>query len=402
MSATPPPLTAEDPAERRAELIARAAALRPQLAAAAAQADRDRRLDDGVIEAVREAGLLRLTAPRRLGGYEADGRALLGVAIELARGCASTAWVVGIMNTASWMAGLYPDAAQAEVWADGPDTGMVGIIPPLAETRRTDGGLIVTGKWPYASGSQFAEWASLGVPIGDGAGAGYQGLALIPSDDFTVEDTWHVAGMRATASNTVVVEEAFVPDHRVISLGDALEGNYATEHRDEVLYRAPFTGMLTFALTGPLVGMALAALDYVIEKAPKRAIATSIYKAQTDSVGFQVQVAEAAAMINAAQLVAERAATVVDEAALAGVQLDLMERCRIRMDTAYVAKTCREAVDVLMNAHGTSGFAQVAGIERIWRDVETASRHALSNDGIAREVYGKALLGVDERVAMLL
>jgi len=402
MSATTTPL-ADDLTQRRLELVQRAAGLRETLAAAAAQADRDRRVDDGVMDAIRDAGLLRITAPRRLGGYETDGRTLLGVTMELARGCASTSWVVGIMNTASWMAGLYPDAAQNEVWANGPDTGLVGVIPPLAETRRVDGGLIVTGKWPYSSGSQFAEWASLGVPVVDAAGeVQHNGLALIPFSDVEVEDTWFVAGMRATASNTVVVEEAFVPDHRIISMPDVVEGRYATEHSDEILYRTPFTGMLTFALTGPMIGMARAALDFVIEKAPKRSIASSVYTSQSGSVAFQVAVAEAAAMIDAAQLVAERAATVVDEAAIAGVQPDLKLRARTRMDTSYVAKTCREAVDILMTAHGTSGFAQISPIERIWRDMETASRHAIANDGISREAYGKALLDVDERITMLL
>jgi hypothetical protein len=64
-------------------------------------------------------------------------------------------------------------------------------------------------------------------------------------------------------------------------------------------------------------------------------------------------------------------------------------------------RLCRNAVDLLLNAQGASSFADSNPLQRIWRDLETASRHAILNPDISQEVYGKALLGVEERITPL-
>ena len=55
-------------------------------------------------------------------------------------------------------------------------------------------------------------------------------LALIPMAEMTIEDTWFVAGMKGTGSNTIVADEVFVPDHRLLSVPRAIENEYPTEH----------------------------------------------------------------------------------------------------------------------------------------------------------------------------
>ena len=51
-----------------------------------------------------------------------------------------------------------------------------------------------------------------------------QGLALVPMSDLAIEDTWFVAGMRGTASNTLVASEVFVPSHLYLSVPQAIVG----------------------------------------------------------------------------------------------------------------------------------------------------------------------------------
>ena len=65
----------------------------------------------------------------------------------------------------------------------------------------------------------------------------------------------------------------------------------------------------------------------------------------------------------------------------------------MRIDTAIVAKQCREAVDLLVSAHGTSSVADASPMQRLWRDIHVASHHAITEWQVNLEVYGRALLG---------
>ncbi len=402
MSASAPTdLQAHEPT--MSELVARAEGLHDIVAEDAVAADRDRRLTDRVADAITEAGLLHLMAPRRLGGYQTDVLTLVEVTRVLGRACSSAGWVAGILNAGAWLTGILPEQAQRDVWGENPRARVCGVLAPTAEVEHVDGGILVSGEWGWASGSLHCDWAIAGAPIGPPAEEGSDfehGLILLPMSDVTIKDTWYVAGMRGTGSNTLVVDKAFVPDHRIQSMPKALKGEYRTEHHDEALYRASLPGVLMLAAVGPHVGMAQAAFDYVLEKAPKRQVSSTNYT-QKDSVSFQLGLAEAAARIDTALLHAHRAARDVDAAAAAGGLPDPLIRTRVRMDSGWVASQCREAIDGLMTAHGSSGFADFSPLARIWRDQETSSRHAILQVEVAKEIYGKALLGVTETVSKL-
>ncbi len=149
-----------------------------------------------------------------------------------------------------------------------------------------------------------------------------QFLALVPMSELSIEDTWYTAGMRASGSNCIVGNEVFVPDHRLIDILAAVQGDYPTELKEEANYRAAFVPFAALILTGPQLGMGRAALKYVIEKAPQRAIAYTSYEKQTDSTVFQMQIADAALNIDTAHLRAFRSADEIDAAAQHGESLD--------------------------------------------------------------------------------
>ena len=179
----------------------------------------------------------------------------------------------------------------------------------------------------------------------------------------------------------------------------AIAGDYLTEHSDEVLYRSALMPVVALVLVGPQLGMGRAALDFVIDKAPKKPIAyTNYFASQKESTAFQLQIAEAARLIDTAHLHAYRAAADIDEAAARGEYPDYLTRARVRSDTGYVAQCITRAIDILLYAHGAGSFAEVSPLQRIWRDSATGARHAIVSPTVNYEVYGKALLGVDESI----
>ncbi len=147
------------------ELVARAKALRPLLQKNAAKTEDDRRVPEESIRAIADAGLFRITVPRRYGGYEVPFRTKLEVSAAIVEGDGATAWVVTLINVCNWFASLYPQQTQDEVFGADPNARVADVLAPSAKTRRVDGGLIVTGKWYYSSGSLHATWGLVGVPV---------------------------------------------------------------------------------------------------------------------------------------------------------------------------------------------------------------------------------------------
>jgi alkylation response protein AidB-like acyl-CoA dehydrogenase len=74
----------------------------------------------------------------------------------------------------------------------------------------------------------------------------------------------------------------------------------------------------------------------------------------------------------------------------------------VKQDTAYGIARVREAIDILLSAHGAASFAEVSPLQRIWRDSATSGRHAVIDPAVNLEVYGRALLGIEDQITPLL
>ncbi|WP_445168297.1 oxidoreductase [Mycolicibacterium sp. Dal123E01] len=378
-----------------AELVDRATALQPLLRAHAPIGDISRQLGDDVITALSGAGFFRLRTPRRFGGYSADLRTLLEVTEVLGAADGSAAWLIAIAATATWTTSLGSARAQQEILGSDPDTRLSGSGHPTL-ARRVDGGLVIGGRWPYASGSPHATWAMLGAFVADETGEPQDTyLCLVPATDLRLEDTWHVVGMRATGSNTWVAEDLFVPEHRLISMADVTD---PADMAPGLPPTVPFAPVATLALLGPLLGIGQAVLSAVVAGAGK-SMHHTVFAQQRHSVGVQVQVAKAALTLRTARLSAYDIADTLDAAANSNTALDYRDRAQLRGAFGYAAQQVLKAIDVLINVHGSAAFAETNLLQRYWRDANTAARHAGLDAMVGYEVYGKELLGVDERIS---
>jgi len=385
------------------ELLARIRELQPLIEKNAARGEQERRVVEESITALTEAGVFKIAQPRRYGGYPSSVRTMLDVSAAVAEADGGTGWIVALGNVCAWLTGLFSEQAQDEVWGADPDARISGVLTPSCESVKVDGGFRVTGRWFYNSGSWHSSWAILGFPIVNADGEMIdQGLALIPFADLSIEETWFVAGMSSTGSNCLIAADVFVPEHRIMSGLQALGGQYPTGRADEALYRSAFIPVLALVLAGPQLGMGRKALELVTRKADAKPISYTFYAAQADSTAFQLQLAQAALMIDTAHLHAYRAADDIDRAAAAGAYPDLLRRARVRADTGWVIENITKAIDTLLFAHGAGSFAQVNPLQRIWRDSAVAARHALGLPMVNYEIYGKALLGRPDQPTVLI
>jgi alkylation response protein AidB-like acyl-CoA dehydrogenase len=375
------------------EVIARATDLVPLIREHAARSSEERQVVSEVMAALEEAQLLRLLVPRRLGGRETNLRTMMECVAEVGRGDGSTAWAVALLNVCTWFSTTFSDRAQEDMFST-PGARACGIFAPPLKSERVEGGYLVSGRWGYASGSFAADWATLGAGLaGDGDP---RALALIPSSAWTIEPTWYVAGMKGSGSDTIVVEDHFVPDHRMQRFTDMVEGEFATSHRsDEQNATMAFIPVAALVLVGAQLGLARHAMERTLAGLPKKNVAYTCYTAARNSPTHQVGVAEAATRFDQAELLMRRACADVDGAATRGVQLDKLTRARVRMDTGIIGELVKDGLDKLMTANGASSFADANVLSRIWRDAEIAGRHALVMPELGKEAYGRMLLGAD-------
>jgi alkylation response protein AidB-like acyl-CoA dehydrogenase len=389
------------------ELLARAEALQPLLREHTAAGDADRRLPDEVIARLGEAGLFRMLTPRRLGGCETRLRTVVAVVETLAVADGSAAWLVALWTAHAWMAGLFSELAQQEIFGADPDALIAGRIvrvaggreAPLAE--RVDGGLRIGGRFAYASGSHHARWVLLGARTVDETGVADVLICLAPTSELRVEDTWHTVGLRGTGSNTWIAEDLFVPEHRTIST-QAMSDGMVSPSTDEPMYRLPVMSVATLMLLGPLLGLGEAALRLAKERAPARPLSDTTYHPKSKSVGIQVQVAEAALRLQTARLHAFQIADELDYCAAIGQTVDYTVRARMRAQSGHVAEQVIESINLLVNVHGAESFAQTSPMQRYWRDANIAARHAGLNALVGYEIFGRALLGVEEEISAIL
>ena len=379
----------------RAAMAAKAAALVPLLREKAAETERGRRIPDQVLAALDAAQLFRLRAPQRFGGFEGDLRTYMDVVIELGRGCGSTGWISFISIATAWIAAQFSDQAQRDVFEGNPDARTIGVLAMTIPAKPVDGGYVVSGRWPYASNCLHAHWAILAVPLPAAGGAIAPGLVLMPMRELTIEDTWHVVAMRGTGSQTVIATDVFVPAHRVLPVEALASGRSPRTQTDEVVYRESFMPTAIIAVAAPVLGMAQAALDLTLTRlggAPKP-IAYSFYDDLRKAPSMQLELAEAATLIETALVVVRRWCDDIADAARAGDELPFTRRAQMRMDLGHAMRHCRQAVGLLLSVQGASAFAESNPLQRVWRDLEMASRHGLLAGEVPHEIYGRALLG---------
>jgi 3-hydroxy-9,10-secoandrosta-1,3,5(10)-triene-9,17-dione monooxygenase len=362
----------------------------PRFGERAAAAEEARRIPEESVKDMLGAGLARILIPPRFGGYGLDFETWFDVVLELSRVDASHGWCASLIVHHAHLVAQYPLEAQQAVWAAGPDVAVAASFAPATQVTAVDGGYRVSGQnSAFASGVDHSSWVIVGGLVPK-EGAPEWALFLIPPGDYKVRDTWHMAGMRGTGSNTIVTEDAFVPASRVLSLPDLRLGNGpgGALHEDPIYHTLFFHyAPLTFA--APMLGAAIGAYRHVREWTKGRKAPDGTPLAERTSL--QVHLARAAADLDAAELLLRRT-TQVPHAADARSPLLLARSIR---DFARASELVVAAIDAIIGLCGTAGFASSNPVQRAWRDIHLAAMHIGLNTEMNYAHFGRTELGLE-------
>jgi alkylation response protein AidB-like acyl-CoA dehydrogenase len=388
-------------APKLASLVAAANDLVPLLRERGQATEAARRVSEQTIDAFRGAGFFKLMQPERYGGYEYGFTAFIDVISELGRGCTSSAWNCAIGSIHQWLIAGFPREAQDDVWKGNPDAFACVSYAPTGTTEVVDGGFLIHGKWQFVSNVDNSQWIIVGAlfPAAETGSPACPGFLLAPKAEYTIEDSWHVAGQAGTGSKTVVITKpTFVPQHRRLMIADVAGGTSpGSATYSNRIYRVPMLSALPVCLVSPLLGTAQGAVEEFINLCGSRVTRGAVGGGGNRLSEFfpvQSKLAEASAMADAARLMINRDTAEVERITLQGRPLTVDQRIRNRRDHAFAARLARDAVDLLFSAVGGAGLALDQPIQRMWRDSNAIVRHITLNwDGVSSMV-GQHLLGL--------
>ena len=297
--------------------------LTPTIAARAAEIESGGRVPLDLLHLLVDAGCFRMLLPPSHGGVGADLPTAMHVLETLATADASVAWISGIGAT-TWLdlVGL-PPASFDRIVGTAPDVILAGVFRPAGTAIPVDGGYRVSGRWSFASGCEHATWIYGNcIEIHGGTpsdGAPGMRIAVFSPSEITIEDTWHVSGLRGTGSHHIRVDDVFVPVDRTL---DPLE---APPSLDEPITRAPLLSVLSLAVTSIALGVARAALDDIVAIAAGKVPMLAAGALATNPL-FQYELATAETELGAARALTDELATATWDAAVRSAEPTMGDR----------------------------------------------------------------------------
>lgn len=379
------------------ELLAKAEAIGKLAESEAVEADKNARFSERVSKAIEEAGFHKLMRPQKYGGLQVDLSTYVQIVRTVARHSVAAGWLVYFYSMHELWAAYLPTEGSDEIFGKG---GLLAdVVAPLGRVEKDGEGFRLSGNWNFCSGVLWSDWVGLGalVELPDGQGPEYC-LMAVPKSDFKIVENWDTIGLRASGSNGVSVDNAYVPLHRVFPAGRALAtGLPATKDYDpnDPVYRMPFMPVFLLGFLPVALGGVDKVLSIFHERTEKRVRVFKMGAKEKESAGSQRVMAEMKIQLHALEGVVERYVAQLAEWQKEGkVAVSDEERERMFAMRGYVARNSAElALKALLTLGGTSIF-KGDPMELVVRDLVAAAAHPNQLYEDAMAAYGRTMFGL--------
>jgi 3-hydroxy-9,10-secoandrosta-1,3,5(10)-triene-9,17-dione monooxygenase len=334
-----------------------------------------------------KAGFYRMLQPRRFGGYAFDLPTFWKAMVEISEGDPGTGWCLTLATHHAWVIGSHwPERGQREIF--GPDGEFRGPHrpTPMGTARRVEGGYVVSGQWDYCSGVPYSTHFMGGATLaGDGATGPPQLIqVVVPREHFTILDDWGGGaqlGMQSSGSNSVKVEEAFVPEHWTVSSAIMASSGPTpgAELHGNPMYLGVIGGVYHCGLVLTVVGAAKAALAEFEESITSRRTYFPPQVMRYEHRDFQRTYGLARSMTDAAEHLLYRIGEVYMELAErwaeTGETFSRDHDLRLWGMAQQAGKLAAEAVELLFHNASSSSARRGQRMQRYFRDVAMYRQH---------------------------
>lgn len=360
--------------------------LRPLLLAERKANDEAARLTDNVVQAVGEAGLFRIAAPREVGGLELPLEDLIAVWEELGAIDPAVGWCVMNASGLGYLSARMPIEAARRVHTNPAACFGFGGTPGGRLTLAKDGVAVLSGRWPIVSGCQVSEWFALSclIPNPDQDQPGV-GMVVVPTEAVVIEDTWHVSAMRGTGSHAVHVDDYVVEE-------DLIVRPEARSRFSGAFYNVPALTALITATVPVVFGVVRSAITDFVEHAERRVLSRN-GQFLRDQGTVQLAVVRAQAELGAARAGVLEAVRAMEAEAEAKGRASAPARAHYWGAVALAHDLCLSAVNRLQSAASVDSFRTDLPFDQAIRDARAMRQSFDSLEGNARGA-GQILLGL--------
>ena len=345
----------------------------------------DQQISAEVVDLMRQAGFYRALVAKRFGGEESTPMDFLRMVERLAQVDGSAGWVASFGFSAIYLSAL-PVETLETIYADGPDVIFAGGIYPPQKAIPVNGGLEVSGRWSWGSGSTGADIIGVGIKVEGGDSGGLPLIAVMPAAKVKIERNWNVTGLKGTGSHDMVVDKVVVPQEWTFIRG-------GKSSLDQPLYQYPTMSLAAQVLAVVALGAARGAIQVLCELAGGRSSITGAANL-ADRPYFQADIAKAEALLRSARAFFYEATEEAYETLLAGDELSIAQRASLRLASTNAARAGADVTLAVYRLSGTTGIEADHMIARHMQDAMVVPQHAFLSDGTWQNA-GRVLLGLD-------
>lgn len=371
------------------EAVARARALAPAIAQRAYECEHLRKPHDDTIKELIESDLLGLLVPKRFGGHELGLDAMAEVVFEISRACMSTGWIAAFYIGHNAAVPRMNPTLQEEIF-NGKNYALIpGSTVPTLKVTPVDGGYKVSGKASWGSGIMHADWVIMA-----GMHEGEPLIFVLPIEDVAVGDVWFMTAMAGTGSNDMICDDAFVPEHRTMSMVKFSEGDTpgASIH-DNPMYSIPLLPFVYCETMGVFSGGLRGAAD-AFDSTMRNRARMHTNAAVKEKQYSHIQLGEAHAAAEIGEELMKLQSGMTTEIAL-NRPFTMADRARLKVHAGFLIDHCRRAVNDMVSHSSSAIFDEKLPLQRFFRDMNMLTTHAFFEWDNAREQYGRVQLGLE-------
>lgn len=330
-----------------------------------------RHIPQDIVRQFQEIGVYRAFVPERFGGDALSPVQFCRLIEDISTADASAGWVASFGVSSTYLAAL-PKETFAAIYGKNPDTVFAGAMFPPQKATPVAGGLEVTGRWPYGSGSMGASLVGVGIKV-EGRGSPLPLTAVMPREKVTIDETWDTIGLRATGSHDIVADRVVVSEDWTFIRG-------GTPSLDDPIFRYPAMGLAAQVLAVVALGAARAALDWLRGDALER---VSITGAPSPAARAYVQIefARAEALLTGARAAFYDAISEAWRQLLEQGEVDHQTRIRLRHVASLAARDGAEAARLAFVLGGSEATRSDHPLGRFMLDAASVAQHAFMGAG---------------------
>lgn len=360
-------------------------ALLTDIRARRAEFEAARHVARDIVDGLRAVGLYRAAVPRSLGGDERPLGPCLDMIERIAEADPSVGWVASFAPQGAGYFGALPLHRMREIYAAGPDVVGAGGLFPLQPVKRVEGGLLVDGRWKFASGCMAADWLSVGISIPEDGDNPPPRLLVMPADRVEIVENWETVGLAGTGSHDLVVRDAVVEEDWSFIRG-------GTPNLDATICRFPSVALaaLTFAAVG--LGAARSSLNLINDVARGKLSITGAPRL-ADRAYVQTGIARATVQLDAARALLHERTDSAWAKLEAGDALSIEEKAGLRLAASNASRSSIRVAEKCFSLAGTTAIFLDNPLQRNLRDALVVNQHAFLAEGCFEQA-GRVMLGL--------